>query len=91
MSAAVTAASDRAGHADEAAETARHYADRFAGFEKLLPETLGTTAAAVVDQVARRPDGTLDLERLARLTVAAALRIDSHESDHMENPWWETR
>jgi hypothetical protein len=45
--------------------------------------------SAIVDRLARRPDGSLDLERLARLTVAAALRIDHHIGDHEANPWWE--
>jgi len=43
----------------------------------------------ILQRLAGRPDGTLDLERLARLVVVAALRIDCHIDDHQENPWWE--
>jgi hypothetical protein len=61
----------------------------FEAAERSLDANLATSVDAIVDRVARRPDGSLDLERLARLTVAAAFRIDQHLSDHESNPWWE--
>jgi len=67
-----------------------YYAERFEDAERCLNEgALSSSVDAIVDRVARRPDGTLDLERLARLTVAAALQIDHHIGDHEANPWWE--
>jgi hypothetical protein len=66
-----------------------YYAERFDGEERCLNENLASSVDAILDRVARRPDGTLDLERLARLTVAAALQIDHHIGDHEANPWWE--
>jgi hypothetical protein len=66
-----------------------YYAERFDGEERCLNENLASSVDAIVDRVARRPDGSLDLERLARLTVAAALQIDHHIGDHEANPWWE--
>jgi hypothetical protein len=67
-----------------------YYAARFEDAERCLNEgSLASSVDAILDRVARRPDGTLNLERLARLTVAAALQIDHHISDHEANPWWE--
>jgi hypothetical protein len=67
-----------------------YYAERFEDAERCLNEgSLSSSVDAIVDRVARCPDGTLDLERLARLTVAAALQIDHHIGDHEANPWWE--
>jgi len=67
-----------------------YYAERFEDQERCLNEgALASSVDAIVDRAARRPDGSLDLERLARLTVAAALQIDHHISDHEANPWWE--
>jgi hypothetical protein len=66
-----------------------YYAERFDGEERCLNENLASSVDAILDRVARRPDGSLDLERLARLTVAAALQIDHHIGDHEANPWWE--
>ena len=67
-----------------------YYAERFDGEERCLNGgVLASSVDAIVDRVARRADGTLDLERLARLTVAAALQIDHHIGDHEANPWWE--
>jgi hypothetical protein len=66
-----------------------YYAERFDGEERCLNENLASSVDAILDRVARRADGSLDLERLARLTVAAALQIDHHIGDHEANPWWE--
>jgi hypothetical protein len=76
--------------AEDARMEPGHYAERFDGEERCLNEgSLASSVSAIVDRVARRPDGSLDLERLARLTVAAALQIDHHIGDHEANPWWE--
>jgi hypothetical protein len=76
--------------AEDARMEPGYYAERFDGEERCLNEgSLASSVSAIVDRVARRPDGSLDLERLARLTVAAALQIDHHIGDHEANPWWE--
>jgi hypothetical protein len=75
--------------AEDARVEPGYYAERFDGEERCLDEHLASSVDAIVDRVARRPDGSLDLERLARLTVAAALQIDHHIGDHEANPWWE--
>jgi len=73
----------------ERAELPDYYATRFEDLEAMQPENFGTSIDAIVDRVLRRPDSSIDLERVARLTVAAALRADQHVFDHEENPWWE--
>jgi hypothetical protein len=76
--------------AEDARAEPGYYAERFEDAERCLNEgALSSSVDAIVDRVARRPDGTLDLERLARLTVAAALQTTFHISDHEANPWWE--
>ena len=76
--------------AEDARTEPGDYAERFEDLERCLNQgALFSSVAAILDRVARRPDGSLDLERLARLTVAAALQIDHHIGDHEANPWWE--
>jgi hypothetical protein len=76
--------------AEDARQEPGDYAERFEDLERCLNQgALSSSVAAILDRVARRPDGSLDLERLARLTVAAALLIDHHLGDHEANPWWE--
>jgi hypothetical protein len=63
-----------------------YYAEHFEDSTRCLDERLSSSVDAIVDRVARRPDNTLDLERLARLTVAAALQVDHHLGDHQVTP-----
>lgn len=59
-----------------------YYAEKFEAVEQwLTDERLSSSVEAIVDRVARRPDGSLDPERLARLTVATALHIEMQISD----------
>jgi hypothetical protein len=90
MTATVTAITSTAPSAEEEARGELDYfAERFEALELAQEELLESSVSAIVDRIARRADGSLDLERLARMTVAAALRADSHVDDHAENPWWE--
>jgi hypothetical protein len=76
--------------AEDARAEPGYYAERFEDEERCLNEgLLSSSVEAILDRVARRPDGSLDLERLARLTVAAALQTTFHINDHESNPWWE--
>ncbi len=68
--------------AQDARDELDYFADKFAAEEEFLTaEYLDSSVEAILDRVARRPDGSLDLERLARLTVTAALRIERLISD----------
>jgi hypothetical protein len=68
--------------AQDAREEVEHYAERFGAIERwLTDERLASSVEAILDRVARRADGSLDLERLARLTVATALHIEMQISD----------
>jgi hypothetical protein len=73
----------------DAREEAEQFAERFEATERWLDEANDASVRRIVDQVARRADGTLDLERLARLTVAAAMHVERHVNDHESNPWWD--
>jgi hypothetical protein len=60
----------------------RWYADRISEVERGQNGLLRTSLDAILDQVARNPDGTLDLERLGRLVVAGLLVLERHRSAH---------
>lgn len=83
-----TASTDPLGLTEDLVEGAAIYADALAAAEAEAYAG-GKHIDLILRRLAGRPDGTLDLERLARLVVVAALRIDGHLDDHLENPWWE--
>lgn len=76
------------GLANNLAEDAAVYAEDLAAAEAEAHAN-GMPVDLILRHLASRPDGTLDLERLARIAVVAALRIDQHLSEHFENPVWE--
>jgi hypothetical protein len=68
--------------AQDARDEVDHFAEAFEATEKwLTAERLDASVEAIVDRVARQADGSLDLERLARLIVATALQIQLQRSD----------
>jgi predicted DNA-binding transcriptional regulator AlpA len=71
------------------AETVQGYADELALAEADLAAR-GIPVDAILRRMVGRPDGTLDLERLARLAVVGALTATVHLFDHHENPTWPT-
>jgi hypothetical protein len=68
--------------AQDARDEIDYFAEKFEATERWLDDDrLYSSVEAIVDRVARRVDGSLDPERLARLTVATALHIQMQISD----------
>jgi hypothetical protein len=80
MTAAIRTPAER--RAANASEEVDHFVELFEATEKWLSsERLDASVEAIVDRLARQQDGSLNLERLARLTVVAAIQLHLMQSD----------